>query len=149
MKTMTTTVTRPASNSATLAPLMERTITRLTDVAGPTAVFGAPVERGETTVIPCCRVSVGLGFGGGGGAGPARAEGAPGETPGETQAGQTPTATGEGIGGGGGSQGRPVAAIILTPDRVQIRPIVDVTRVAFAGMATAVALALLIGRTLR
>jgi hypothetical protein len=45
--------------------------------------------------------------------------------------------------------GRPVAAIILTPDRVQIRPIVDVTRLAFAGMATAVALALVIGRVLR
>jgi uncharacterized spore protein YtfJ len=128
---------------------MERTITRLTEVAGPTAVFGAPVERGDTTVIPCCRVSVGLGFGGGGGAGPARAEGARAETLADTQAGTAPTATGEGIGGGGGSQGRPVAAIILTPDRVQIRPIVDVTRVAFAGMATAVALALLIGRTLR
>jgi uncharacterized spore protein YtfJ len=128
---------------------MERTITRLTEVAGPTAVFGAPVERGETTVIPCCRVSVGLGFGGGGGAGSARTGDAHGETQADTQAGQTPTATGEGIGGGGGSQGRPVAAIILTPDRVQIRPIVDVTRVAFAGMGTAVALALLIGRALR
>lgn len=142
---MTTTMTRPAPTSATLAPLMDRTITRLTEVAGPTAVFGAPVERGDTTVIPCCRVSVGLGFGGGGGAGPARAEGAQGDT----QTDQTQTAAGEGIGGGGGSQGRPVAAIILTPDRVQIRPIVDVTRVAFAGMATAVALALLIGRALR
>src|SRR5215472_11425417 len=114
MKMMTTTVTRPAPTSATLAPLMERTITRLTEVAGPTAVFGAPVERGDTTVIPCCRVSVGLGFGGGGGAGPARAEGDHQvETQAGTQAGQTPTATGEGIGGGGGSQGRPVAAIIL------------------------------------
>jgi uncharacterized spore protein YtfJ len=128
---------------------MERTITRLTEVAGPNAVFGAPVAKGEMTVIPCCRVSVGLGFGGGGGAGPARTGETQGETQADTQAGQTPTATGEGIGGGGGSQGRPVAAIILTPGRVQIRPIVDVTRVAFAGMATAVALALLIGRTLR
>jgi len=145
MKTMTT-VTRPASNSAALAPLMERTITRLTEVAGPTAVFGAPVERGETTVIPCCRVSVGLGFGGGGGSGSARVDDAQAEN---THAEQTPAQSGEGLGGGGGSQGRPVAAIILTPGRVQIRPIVDVTRVAFAGMATAVALALLIGRTLR
>jgi uncharacterized spore protein YtfJ len=128
---------------------MERTIARLTEVAGPTAVFGAPVERGDTTVIPCCRVSVGLGFGGGGGAGPARTGEAQGETQADTQAGQAPTATGEGIGGGGGSQGRPVAAIVLTPGRVQIRPIVDVTRVAFAGMATAIGLALVIGRILR
>ena len=142
---MTTTVTRPAPTSAALAPLMERTITRLTEVAGPTAVVGAPVAKGDATVIPCCRVSVGLGFGGGGGAGPARAQDAQADTP----ADQTQTAAGEGLGGGGGSQGRPVAAIILTPDRVQIRPIVDVTRVAFAGMATAVALAFLIGRVLR
>jgi uncharacterized spore protein YtfJ len=120
---------------------MERTINRLTEVAGPTAVFGAPVVRDDMTVIPCCRVSVGLGFGGGGGTGSARAE--------DTQAEQAPAQTGEGLGGGGGSQGRPVAAIILTPGQVQIRPIVDVTRIAFAGMATAVALMLLIGRALR
>jgi uncharacterized spore protein YtfJ len=142
---MTTTMTRQPPTSAALAPLMERTITRLTEVAGPNAVFGAPVAKGDTTVIPCCRVSVGLGFGGGGGAGPARAQ--DGQV--ETQADQAQTAAGEGIGGGGGSQGRPVAAIILTPERVQIRPIVDVTRVAFAGMATAVALAFLLGRVLR
>jgi uncharacterized spore protein YtfJ len=138
---MTTSMTRPVPTSAALAPLMERTINRLTEVAGPTAVFGAPVVRDEMTVIPCCRVSVGLGFGGGGGTGSPRAD--------DTQAEQAPAQTGEGLGGGGGSQGRPVAAIILTPDRVQIRPIVDVTRIAFAGMATAVALALLIGRALR
>jgi len=143
---MTTTVTRPTTNSAALAPLMERTITRLTEVAGPNAVFGAPVAQGDTTVIPCCRVSVGLGFGGGGGSGSARTEDAQAEN---TNAEQPPMQTGEGLGGGGGSQGRPVAAIILTPGRVQIRPIVDVTRVAFAGMATAVALAFLIGRVLR
>src|SRR5215831_9211985 len=107
---MTTTVARPAPSNAALAPLMERTITRLTEVAGPTAVFGAPVAKGDTTVIPCCRVSVGLG---GGGAGPARAQ----DAQGDTQADQTQTAAGEGIGGGGGSQGRPVAAIILAPDR--------------------------------
>jgi uncharacterized spore protein YtfJ len=65
------------------------------------------------------------------------------------RADQEPAQSGEGLGGGGGSQGRPVAAIILTPDGVQVRPIVDVTRVAFAGMATAVALAFLIGRVLR
>ena len=142
---MTTTMEPRAPTSAPLAPLMERTLNRLTEVAGPTAVFGAPVVRDDMTVIPCCRVSVGLGFGGGGGTGPARAQAAQGEA----QADQAPTATGEGIGGGGGSQGRPVAAIVLTPGHVQIRPIVDVTRVAFACMATAVALALLIGRVLR
>jgi uncharacterized spore protein YtfJ len=143
---MTTSATRPAPTSATLAPLMERTINRLTEVAGPSAVFGAPVVRDDMTVIPVCRVSVGLGFGGGGGSGPARAEDAHTE---DAHAEQAPASTGEGLGGGGGSQGRPVAAIVLTPGQVQIRPIIDVTRVAFAGMATAVALALLIGRALR
>jgi uncharacterized spore protein YtfJ len=143
---MTTSATRPAPTSATLAPLMERTINRLTEVAGPSAVFGAPIVRDDMTVIPVCRVSVGLGFGGGGGSGPARAEDAHEE---DAHAEQAPASTGEGLGGGGGSQGRPVAAIVLTPGQVQIRPIIDVTRVAFAGMATAVALALLIGRALR
>jgi uncharacterized spore protein YtfJ len=143
---MTTSVTRPAPTSAALAPLMERTITRLTEVAGPSAVFGAPVEHGDTIVIPCCRVSVGLGFGGGGGTGSARTENADAQ---DTHAEQEPAQSGEGLGGGGGSQGRPVAAIILTPGGVQIRPVVDVTRVAVAGMATAVTLAFLIGRVLR
>jgi len=143
---MTTSATRPAPTSATLAPLMERTINRLTEVAGPSAVFGAPVVRDDMTVIPVCRVSVGLGFGGGGGSGPARAEDVHTE---DAHAEQAPAQSGEGLGGGGGSQGRPVAAIVLTPGQVQIRPIIDVTRVAFAGMATAVALALLIGRALR
>jgi uncharacterized spore protein YtfJ len=138
---MTTSMTHPATTSASLAPLMERTITRLTEVAGPGAVFGAPVAHGDMTIIPCCRVAVGLGFGGGGGSGAAGGSGA--------QEGQAPAQTGEGLGGGGGSQGHPVAAIVITPERVQIRPIVDVTRVALAGMATAVALALLIGRALR
>jgi len=148
---MTTSATRPAPTSATLAPLMERTINRLTEVAGPSAVFGAPVVRDDMTVIPVCRVSVGLGFGGGGGSGPARAEDVHTEDvhTEDAHAEQAPAQSGEGLGGGGGSQGRPVAAIVLTPGQVQIRPIIDVTRVAFAGMATAVALALLIGRALR
>jgi len=41
---------------------------------------------------------------------------------------------GSGGGGGGGSTGRPVAAIVVGPDGVKVRPIVDVTKVALAGI---------------
>ena len=40
--------------------------------------------------------------------------------------------SGGGIGGGGGSSGRPVAIIIVGPDGITIKPVVDVTKVALA-----------------
>jgi hypothetical protein len=38
------------------------------------------------------------------------------------------------MGGGGGASGRPVAAIIIGPEGVQIKPIVDPTQIALAGI---------------
>jgi uncharacterized spore protein YtfJ len=87
------------------------------------------------TIIPVSKYSVSLGVGGGGGVGPKQAD--------------TPAPVGEGVGGGGGAKGSPMATIILTPQRVEIQPIIDVTRVALAAMATAVALTLFITATLR
>ena len=55
MKTMTT-VTRPASNSATLAPLMERTITRLTEVAG--LIPPSSARQSSAARRPSSRVAV-------------------------------------------------------------------------------------------
>jgi uncharacterized spore protein YtfJ len=127
--------TTPPPVSAKLAPMMERVLARLTDLMSPTAVFGAPIERGEMTVIPVSKYSVTLGVGGGGGTGPKQAD--------------TPAPGGEGVGGGGGATGRPMATIIVTPQRVEIQPIIDVTRVALAGMATAVVMTFFIARTLR
>ena len=102
---------------------VEQTLSKIFEATHVSAVFGQPVERGETTIIPCSEIFVSVGMGGGMGTGPAQKEG---ETTG-----------GEGIGGGGGARGRPVAAIVVTPAGVRVEPIVDVTKVALAGATTA------------
>jgi uncharacterized spore protein YtfJ len=38
------------------------------------------------------------------------------------------------MGGGGGSSGRPVAIIIIGPDGVTVKPVVDVTKIALASI---------------
>ena len=76
-------------------------------------VFGDPVTRGDRTVIPVARVSMGFGFGAGVGQAP---EGTPG-------------GFGGGGGGGGGAQGAPVGYIEITPTSSRFVPTVDVTRI--------------------
>jgi uncharacterized spore protein YtfJ len=98
---------------------VEKVMSRLVDTAKVDAVFGQPVERGNATVIPCSEVSVGFGFGFGSG-----------------PAGEKANQTGGGAGAGGGARGRPIAAIIVTQDDVRVEPIMDLTKVALAGMTT-------------
>lgn len=98
---------------------VEEAISRLVDTAKVGAVFGQPLERGNATVIPCSEVSVGFGFGLGGG-------------PADEKGGQM----GGGAGAGGGAKGRPIAAIVVTQDDVRVEPIMDLTKVALAGMTT-------------
>jgi uncharacterized spore protein YtfJ len=139
MDTMTDdrTQTRPlAANTATV----ERTLGRITQVATAGAVFGQPTERGEYTVIPCAKVSLGLGLGSGSGSAPAATaeQGQEGKAQSQGQ--------GEGAGGGGGASGRPIAVIVVSREGVRVRPIVDVTRVVVTSMATASVLALAIAQ---
>ncbi len=101
---------------------IEQTINRLVDVAKVDTIFGRPIERDGVTVIPCSEVMLGLGLGGGSGTGPAKEE--------------KPQGTGEGIGGGGGARGRPVAVVVVTRDKVQVQPILNVTRVALSFFTT-------------
>jgi uncharacterized spore protein YtfJ len=96
--------------------------------AEPSAVFSAPVVSGAYMVITASEVFAGGGFGFGGGAGPAEHSGQPESG----VAGPGAMASGSGGGGGGGSHGRPVAAVIIGPDGVKVRPIIDATRVALA-----------------
>ena len=98
---------------------VEKVLGRLVETAKVDAVFGQPVERGNATVIPCSEVAVGLGFGMGGG-------------PVDERGNQV----GGGGGAGGGARGRPIAAIIVTQDDVRVEPIMDITKVALAGMTT-------------
>ena len=122
--------------SAKVAPMMERVLAHLTELSSPTAVFGAPIERGEMTLIPVSKYSVSLGVGGGGGTGPKQVD--------------APALGGEASVAAVARRGvRLRRAIIVTPQGVEIQPIIDVTRVALAGMATAVAMTLFITAALR
>ena len=98
---------------------VEKVVSRLFDTARVDAVFGQPVERGNATVITCSEVSVGFGFGSGGG--PVDEKG---------------NRVGGGAGAGGSARGRPIAAIVITQDGVRVEPIMDLTKVALAGMTT-------------
>lgn len=112
---------RPADGY--VARTVEQTLDRLYRAARPDVVFGQPIERGDTTIIPCLEVSLGMGMGGGSGSNPA--------------ADQVDRRTGEGMGAGGGATGRPVAVIVMSRDNVRVQPIVDMTKVGLAALTTA------------
>jgi uncharacterized spore protein YtfJ len=104
------------SRTGATSPAMyaiEQSIGRVLSSGRVDAVFGEPIERGNVTVIPCAEVMVGLGMGSG--VNP-RSE-------------RTISGAGEGAGGGGGAKGRPVAVIVMSPNEVKVKPIVNVTSV--------------------
>ena len=109
--------------------------------AQPGAVFGEPRTFDAYTVITASEVGSGGGFGFGSGSAPSSS------TPATSEASQHAPAIagGGGGGGGGGAGGRPVAVIVVGPDGVEVRPVVDFTKIAlscilalrvFAGIAT-------------
>ena len=102
--------------------LLRNTLDKLLETARVQAVYGEPVRNGDTVVIPTAEVLGLMGFGIGTG----------GSRDDKQQASG-------GIGGGGGGRtlSRPVAAIVLTPNRVRVEPIVDVTKVWMAGLTAA------------
>ena len=114
-----------------LGPI-EKAVERL----GVNAVFGEPVRQGDVTVIPVAEIRFGFGYGYGSGRGRPE-EGGPG--------------TGEGSGGGSGAGGRasPKGYIRVSSEGVRFEPVLDVTRIALAGIAFAAWSVFWIGRTIR
>src|SRR5260370_35521017 len=82
---------------------IEQILSRLVNTARVDAVFGQPVERGDTTVIPCSEVTIGLGMGSGGG--PVDAQG---------------NRTGRASGAGGAATGRAFACSGLTKNGAHV-----------------------------
>jgi uncharacterized spore protein YtfJ len=98
------------SNTAPFEPvagLLERTL----DIKH---VYGEPIVRGDTTVIPVAKVAYGFGAGGGEGRRRHRLPGA------ESVEGGTPE--GQGQGGGGGVRMTPVGVLELRPDATRYLP---------------------------
>lgn len=91
--------------------------------ATPAAVFSQPEQAGSDIIITAAawERAGGFGFGGGGGSNPTGEVG-----------------SGAGGGGGGASQGRPVAIIRIGPDRTEIRPVIDLTKLAVTVVLSAV-----------
>ena len=109
--------------------------------AHPGAVFGQPVEAGGYTLITASEVTSGGGFGMGRARGPVPKPDTKGSPPTEapSPAGRPPI-RGSGLGGGGGSMGRPVAIIVIGPNGVTVRPVVDITKVALAALTASAAM---------
>lgn len=97
------------------------TLSQFLDAAGVQAVYGEPVQNGDIIVIPSAEVLSVMGFGVGTG----------------RSRGSDENASGGGGGGGGRVLSRPVAAIVISPDDARVEPIVDVTKVALAGLTAA------------
>jgi uncharacterized spore protein YtfJ len=96
---------------------IQTTMDTFLGAASVDAVYGPPINQGETTVIPAAEVLSIAGFGLGAGSG---------------SQGEGETGSGGGGGGGGRVFSRPVAAIVLSPEGVRVEPIVDVTKIALA-----------------
>ncbi len=111
---------------------VEQVLGRMMNSAKVDAVFGQPVERGNTTVIPCSEVVVGLGMGSG--SGPIDERG---------------NAVGGGSGAGGSARARPIAAIVISQDGGRVEPIMDITKVALAGITTGAFILFWLGRLSR
>ena len=98
-------------------------------------VYGEPIQHDDTTIIPTAEVLCGLGFGVGSGSG--------------TSADENPDKPSQGFGGGGGGGrilSRPVAVVVASPEGVRVEPVVDITKIALAGLT---ALGFMVGMVFR
>jgi uncharacterized spore protein YtfJ len=118
-------------------PILEP-IEKMVNALGVGAVFGEPIREGGVTVVPVAEVRFGFGYGYG--SGRSRGE--------ETEDGPS---TGEGSRGGSGAGGRASAKgyIRISGDEVRFEPVLDVSRLALAGIFLAAWSVFWIGRALR
>ena len=90
--------------------------------ADVSAVYGEPFEKDGNVIIPAAEIVAGFGFGLASGQG--------------TASESDDTGSGSGGGGGGSILSRPVAVIIASSEGVRIEPVVDITKIALAGLTT-------------
>jgi uncharacterized spore protein YtfJ len=104
--------------------------------ADVSVVYGEPIQHEDTIIIPTAEVLAGLGFGFGSGSG---------NSP---EASDQKPAEGSGFGGGGGGRilSRPVAVVVASPEGVRVEPVIDITKIALAGLT---ALGFMVGMMFR
>lgn len=103
---------------------IEQVMEGLHRVGSVEAVYGAPVKQRDVVIIPAAEVFAASGFGlGQGFGGPEGESGASG--------------AGGGGGGGGSAHARPVAVIVVSAEGVRVEPVLDITKIALAGVTFA------------
>jgi uncharacterized spore protein YtfJ len=122
--------------------MLETLLDRIGDLqqrAAVKTVFGEPYQVNGRTIIPVAKVCYGFGLGAGRAGGKAEDDDAPRPAPRRRPSANagTSAASGPGGGGGGGVSVRPVAVLEIAGTETRVRPIVDVTRLAIAGMLLA------------
>lgn len=95
-------------------------IARMTEVSAA-RIFNPPVHAGDRVIITAAAFDVAGGLGSGMG-------------------GDNEGNGGGGSGGGGSVNGRPVAAIVIGPDGVEVKPVLDLTRIGLTVVMTAFAI---------
>ena len=125
---MTDTVSDALSVTSKRDEKLVSSMEKIFEAAQASAVFTEPVVNGNYTIISACEVAAGGGFGSGQGIGAST------DQTEQTSQSQPGSGAGGGVGGGGFSRGRPIAVIVVGPEGVTIKPILDVTRVALAGI---------------
>lgn len=119
---------RPSDTGAPSPPLdrVSRVMEKLLEAADVSKVYGEPVSHGEALLIPAAEVLALAGFGMGAGGGVA-----------VQQQGRRSRGSGGGGGGGGRTLARSVAVIVASPAGVEVRPVIDFTKIALAALTAA------------
>jgi uncharacterized spore protein YtfJ len=122
------TTDRPVDSHGPSPPLdrVSRIMDRLLDTADVSRVYAEPILHGDVMILPAAEVLALAGFGMGSGGGVA-----------VEQEGRRSRGSGGGGGGGGKTLARTVAVIVSSPEGVQVRPVIDFTKIALAALTAA------------
>jgi len=112
------------------------TVDEFLAAADVSVVYGEPIQHDDTLIIPTAEILCAMGFGVGSGSG--------------NSAEQNPDKPSQGsaFGGGGGGRvlSRPVAVVVASPEGVRVEPVIDLTKIALAGLT---ALGFMVGMMFR
>jgi uncharacterized spore protein YtfJ len=117
---------RTESDAAAAAGRAARVMERLIAAADVSKVYAPAIEHGDRLLIPAAEVVAAAGFGMGSGTGDMG-----------VRAGRARRGGGGGGGGGGKTFARSVAVVVSSPAGVEIRPVIDVTKIALAALTAA------------
>jgi len=114
--------------------IIQDTLGEFLQSASVDAVYGTPIQDGDTLIIPAAEVLTVMGFGVGSGRGTGFSKETDSE---EDKSDEISEGSGSGGGGGGRVLSRPAAVIISTPEGVRVEPVVDVTKLGLAALTAA------------